>query len=317
MKRMKLVIVVVLLLPLIIACVVTLDSRQIIDLLVGEVVKTLQANPPVIQQPALENPVLANSAPALNLPLGQVQQQPQPVLPTSTQLPCYYALLVGENLPDGAAVQGGTAFTKTWTLRNTGSCTWNPNYQLVFSGGDLMNAPSAVRINATVAPGGQVTIPVAFRAPSTGGIFNSYWKMRADNGVLFAQVYLKINVPTPTATSRSSATATPAFAVTDVELSAIQNDISVTCGQTDSFTTTAIITANGPGVVSYHWEMDTMGDSQVSPPQTVTFDRAGTRTVQYSWTTTTISWGDFNYYFLKSLPAPANSYHSFIEMQCN
>lgn len=103
------------------------------------------------------------------------------------------------------------------------------------------------------------TIPVGFRAPVNGGVFNSYWKMRADNGVLFAQVYLKINVPAPTATSLP----TPVFMVTNVGLSASQNDITVTCGQTDSFITTAIITANGPGTVSFSWEMFTMGDSQI------------------------------------------------------
>jgi hypothetical protein len=296
-------------------CILRIDSSQLVDYLVAQAVKTVQANPPPALPPVNEKPANESGIKVPNPPAAPADQQVQPGLPTATQLPCYYALLVGENIPDGTTFTGGSTFTKTWTLRNTGSCTWNPNYQLVFSSGERMNAPAGVAINAVVPPGGQVTIPVSFRAPSAGGSFSSYWKMRADNGALFAQVFVKINVPAPTATPRP---APPAFAVTNVVLSAAQNDITVTCGQTDTITTTAIITANGAGVVTYAWETFSMtGGYQDSGPLTVTFTAAGTKTVQYTWTTVIASFEDFNYDLIKNLPAPANSYHNLIEMQCN
>ncbi len=296
-------------------CLLTIDSRQLVDYLVAQAVKTMQANPPPTLPPANENPKTESGIKLPNPPLSPAGQPVQLGMPTSTQLPCYYALLVGENIPDGTTVASGSTFTKTWTLRNTGSCTWNPNYQLVFSSGERMNAPAGVAINAVIPPGGQVTIPVSFRAPSSGGSLSSYWKMRADNGALFAQVYLKIYIPAPTATSRP---VPPAFAVTNVVLSATQNDITVTCGQTDTITTTAVITANGAGVVTYAWETYSMtGGYQDSGPLTVTFTAAGTKTVQYTWTTAISNWEDYSFDFIKNLPAPASSYHSLIETQCN
>jgi len=80
-------------------------------------------------------------APTLSLPTD-------PALPTAALLPspspsesCDQAAFVDETIPDGSQFPPGTAFTKTWTLRNAGSCAWNADYDVVFSSGNPMNAP--------------------------------------------------------------------------------------------------------------------------------------------------------------------------------
>ena len=44
-------------------------------------------------------------------------------------------------------------FTKVWEVKNVGTCTWTPNYALVFSYGDRMSGISPKFINQTVKPG--------------------------------------------------------------------------------------------------------------------------------------------------------------------
>ena len=51
---------------------------------------------------------------------------------------CVKATLVTENPPDNTILQPGIYFWKTWTLLNTGTCTWNSSYNLIFWNGDLM-----------------------------------------------------------------------------------------------------------------------------------------------------------------------------------
>lgn len=41
-------------------------------------------------------------------------------------------------IPDGTVVQAGEPFIKTWRLQNTGTCTWNTDYQFVKVSGDAI-----------------------------------------------------------------------------------------------------------------------------------------------------------------------------------
>jgi hypothetical protein len=88
-------------------------------------------------------------------------------------------------IPDGTAVNSGTEFTKTWRLKNTGSCTWNQNFHLVFYTGDKMGAASEINLTKTVSPGQTADISVDLTAPNNLGTYTGYWKLRNDSGVLF------------------------------------------------------------------------------------------------------------------------------------
>ena len=117
---------------------------------------------------------------------------PQPsatvvVLPSATATTvCDQGGFVADvSIPDGTAMTVGTQFNKTWRLKNTGSCTWTPDYAVVFEFGALMNAPAAQKIGVSVIPGQTVDITVPMRAPGEPGSYRGYWKLRNAAGVIF------------------------------------------------------------------------------------------------------------------------------------
>jgi CSLREA domain-containing protein len=96
-------------------------------------------------------------------------------------------------IPDGTQMAPGEAFTKTWTLGNTGTCDWI-GYSLVFHSDEQMGGASAVPVPATSA-GANVNASVDLTAPTTPGTHRSGWTMRASDGTLFGDViYVEIVV---------------------------------------------------------------------------------------------------------------------------
>ncbi len=109
--------------------------------------------------------------------------------PTSTPkpVPCHSIQFVMDvTVPDGTMFAPGASFVKTWRLRNAGSCTWTPDYSLVFRGGNAMGASGVVYLNSTVYPGQNVDVSVTLTAPAAAGTYEGLWSLRSPNGVLFA-----------------------------------------------------------------------------------------------------------------------------------
>jgi hypothetical protein len=79
----------------------------------------------------------------------------------------------------------GEKFTKTWRLRNSGTCTWNSEYGLVFVKGDQMGAASPVNLAAEVAPGQSVDVSVEMTAPASAGTYRGDWQLRDRAGKNF------------------------------------------------------------------------------------------------------------------------------------
>jgi hypothetical protein len=95
------------------------------------------------------------------------------------------AFLNDVSVPDGARMQPGQPFTKTWRIRNDGTCTWNQEYSLVFTGGDLMGAPESIPLEGTVAPGSSVDLSVKLVAPQDQGSYTGNWALQNPQGGLF------------------------------------------------------------------------------------------------------------------------------------
>ncbi len=139
---------------------------------------------------------------------------PQPsatqlVLPTATNTPsCDQASFISDvTVADGTVIPAGTQFVKTWRLRNEGTCTWSPDYAVVFDKGDAMGAPAAQKLGESVSPGETIDISVSMRAPGTPGSYRGDWKLRNASGVLFglgsnaaSHFYVIIKVITSTTT---------------------------------------------------------------------------------------------------------------------
>ena len=100
------------------------------------------------------------------------------ITPTPTDdVPCNRASFVKDvTVPDGKEYAPNTNFTKTWRLKNTGSCNWNNDYDLVFSSGDKMNGGDVVDITiGSVAPGDTVDISVDLKSPGSTGSYKGNW----------------------------------------------------------------------------------------------------------------------------------------------
>ena len=106
-----------------------------------------------------------------------------PIPPTTT---CDKGAFVSDvTVPDGTYFTTGTAFTKTWQIRNVGTCTWTTSYALAFAFGNQMSAPSLVYLPSNVNPGDTVNFSVNLVAPSVPGHYRSYWRFRNASGAPF------------------------------------------------------------------------------------------------------------------------------------
>lgn len=126
--------------------------------------------------------------------------------PTSTQVPCNSLTFVKDvSIQDNTEIDPGETFEKIWRLKNTGSCTWNSDYRLVFVDGDQMGAPDSQSITSgTIEPGEEVDVMVEMKAPTAEGTYQGYFKLKSDNGVIFGAgssskaFWAKIEVPEAT-----------------------------------------------------------------------------------------------------------------------
>jgi len=138
-------------------------------------------------------------------------------------------------IPDGTEVEPGKKFTKIWELRNSGTCTWNENYDVIFYSGAQMQGTSPQQLTTgEILPGQTVQIAIDMVAPAQAGRHIGNWVLRNDNGKTFgiggqSPFYVDISVtgtpvvstatqtlsgaPTQTNTPRPTNTSVPA--VTD------------------------------------------------------------------------------------------------------
>jgi hypothetical protein len=128
--------------------------------------------------------------PTLSSPLSTNTVSALPTLAAPTFPPAASATAVCDQaqfvrdvtIPDGTTYAPGASFTKTWRLKNAGTCTWS-GYSLVFDSGDQMNGTSPTAIG-TVTPGQEVDISVTLTAPATPDSYRGYWRIRNASGVL-------------------------------------------------------------------------------------------------------------------------------------
>ena len=106
--------------------------------------------------------------------------------PTSIPVPCDWAAFVSDvTVKDGTDMVPGEDFTKTWRVKNIGTCTWTSDYDIVFSSGSSMGASSAVALPGIIRPGETVDISVAMEAPADEGTYTGYWMLRNATGKIF------------------------------------------------------------------------------------------------------------------------------------
>jgi hypothetical protein len=79
----------------------------------------------------------------------------------------------------------GSAFMKTWTLKNVGTCQWGKGYALVFVEGNPMGGPAEIPFTASVPAGAVYTFAVNLVAPQSEGEYKGYWMIQTPQGIRF------------------------------------------------------------------------------------------------------------------------------------
>lgn len=138
--------------------------------------------------------------------LPTTAQVPPPVV-AATEIPCNNSVYVADvTIPDNTVMAPGEAFTKTWRIKNNGTCTWGEDFELVFLSGTDMGEDD-VAVGQTIIPERTVDLSVALIAPATPGQYTAYFQLTDADGVAFGvSVYVIIDVSTDGTTT---ITATP------------------------------------------------------------------------------------------------------------
>ena len=126
-------------------------------------------------------------APATPLPKGATPTlDPTTLLTRTITAKCNAAFFVGDvGLMDNSDVKAGSQFTKTWSVRNIGYCTWTPRYRLVFQYGQHMAGPNFINFPQIVAPNQGLFLSVTLTAPTGAGIHQGQWYIFDPDGNRF------------------------------------------------------------------------------------------------------------------------------------
>lgn len=142
--------------------------------------------------------------------------------PTSS--PCNDAAYVADvTFPDNSVVAPSASFNKTWSIRNSGTCTWDTGYSITFLSGTQMDGQTTT-LGGSVAPGSTTNVTVAMVSPGTAGTYTGWWRMADDSGSRFGEsvsVVIQVSTSvtstptiTPTASKTSATTSTAAATAT-------------------------------------------------------------------------------------------------------
>jgi hypothetical protein len=155
---------------------------------------------------------------------------------------------------DGMTYTPNTAFTKTWTVKNAGTCTWDSNY-LVYqiSGAFMTQQPSywLVPPENTVEPGQTVDIHVGMTSPPMKGNYKSYWGLKNEDGEIIPieggadgnSFYVEVKV-------NDGSVDTGAVTATSIDIVPEQGS-GEACTANSTYFVHAYITTDGPTTASY------------------------------------------------------------------
>jgi uncharacterized protein YkwD len=166
------------------------------------ITETFTVPPPDISATATSTTPLATQIPTLD-----------PSRPTNVPDCTNGASFVADvTIPDNTNVAGGTTFTKTWRVSNTGTCIWGPDYSLTYYSDERLGAPASIPLAITY-PGQTADISVDFTAPNTTGNHRGNFVIKNPAGLIMkigddSRLWVIINVTVTTAIT-PTATATP------------------------------------------------------------------------------------------------------------
>jgi len=209
-------------------------------------------------------------------PLPSLTPAPVPTatLPAGTFAHCASAGLISESPPDRTIFHPGQNFWKTWRLRNNSSCTWTPNYKLIFWGGERMGGLTQYNLPQTVSPSQTVDLSILLAAPAAAGTYKGEWKLQTPDGVYFGVG--PYNVPFWVEIEVVAANVTPTYGIASVRYT-LERNPPTGCATNTWYTATAYVSFNGPlGKVVFQFYHSDGGRSerikrQITQATTLTF----------------------------------------------
>lgn len=146
-------------------------------------------------------------------------------------------------VPDNTNVAGGTSFTKTWRVANTGTCVWGPDYTLSYYSGERLTALDSFPLGVAF-PGQNLDISVDLTAPANTGTYQSNFVIKNSAGLIMSidddsRLWTIINV-----TVVSAATASPTTTATAPANAATGSATVTATASTASASTTGTSSAN-------------------------------------------------------------------------
>jgi hypothetical protein len=140
-----------------------------------------------LTQAALEPPATATATPPApsETPAATATEPGSSATPEPTACTDRASFITDVTIPDDTYMEPGETFTKTWRLRNNGTCTWNSEYDLVFVSGEAMGAPAAVPLPGNVPPNSTVDLSVELTVPSTEDTHRGNFMLRNAAGINF------------------------------------------------------------------------------------------------------------------------------------
>lgn len=273
---------------LISACGSAQRQESAISTAVAQTVQAQNASEtvPTSTSPAL---VLTDTPAPLASPSAAATQTPVPQ--AAVDFCTASATFAGENYPDGTIVQPGVTFTKIWHVQNSGTCPWDSNWQLIFSGGDLMGGATSYKIPEPVQPGDAIDVPVLLQAPALDGSYKGEWMLRSPWGKTFGVG--QSNIPLSVAIVVGSAVPENKKTETVYGVTAVAYDIVRNCVQSNTYYEMNVnITTNGPVTVHFSW---IQSDGNNRADDHLNFTEATTKTstrqwIQGNWTSPNPRW---------------------------
>jgi hypothetical protein len=126
-------------------------------------------------------PTLEVFAPALSSPTPRIAPQ---VAPTASICTNDARFIEDLTIPDGEHVSPGQAIDKRWSVQNTGTCDWGPEYRLVRISGDAFAGPDEIALYPARA-GTDAVWQVVLDAHDFQGEYSSRWQAQAPDGSRF------------------------------------------------------------------------------------------------------------------------------------
>ena len=203
--------------------------------------------------------------------------------PTETPIPevapegCLVATYIGETVPDGTILATGQYFTKSWAIRNDGSCTWHKGYKLIYWGGDILGGSAEYEFFEDIAPGDTMNFPIQLLAPDTPGNYGGEWKIKSPSGWIFGvgsyDVPISVNIVAGNPDDIE-------YGITSVVYS-LDREPDFGCPTNVHWIINATITVSGRMTVVAQFQQS---DGNHTLKETLVFDEAGSQTISMDWT---------------------------------